>query len=520
MKNFFTAALLLSSFGTLVAQTQDSIRIKENGFYDTYELQLRHAPLLMVHTPLSNYTQTQLDATHKSLNFKRVQTAERINQINFSTQGIFNIDPTLRLFGGISIHRTREYDLGYNASAERTEFQNVLSPNYFLAPKKGDWNNQSYQVFGGVTKSFYKNFLVGATVTYNNSKMTRDTDPRPELTIHQIGGTAHAGYQWHGHTLFGFLGLDRETQTNGIMYVNALNNSSAFPETYIRFSSGYGRIVNNNSFNNHLYRTLTQKGGGGYQYQWNKNQVNATYSYAKSMKDLYNKDENNNIYLENNLISFKYRTVTHDLGINYYHNGTTHDFYANAKYTTAQGDNYSVIENGQNYRSQQNFVHLNTALIKQRNQRIEYHLALQATYSNQRFTDLLGYTDKKINALEAQIIAGRDLFQSQDHLRKFYVEAGVGAYQPVMENLVHNPISNSTLFKDGVLMPDHAYDVTTRFQSTLKLNYRFHLQRNRTLNIFANYQATTALGNDYQKYDALLNTQHNHLVQAGISISY
>ena len=209
--------MLLVSCATQ-AQLSDSLFLKENSFYTPIQNQLWRTPLLFTSHQLSDFTQTQIDFSEKNNPLKRVQTASKISEYSFETQGIFNLKPKLRLFGDFTFSKMYEKDLGYNFSSKRTDIQNVLSPNYFYAPEKGNWENQNYNLNGGFSYEFDNHILLGATVLYENKKMFRTDDPRPQISSSNYGGQIQAGYVLKNHRVFGSVGLSRNAEKSSILY--------------------------------------------------------------------------------------------------------------------------------------------------------------------------------------------------------------------------------------------------------------------------------------------------------------
>lgn len=518
MKKILASVLLFGTFATLQAQTADSIALRSNGYYAIIEEQLYDSPLLFTGQNLGNFTQTQLDFQHEDLRFKRVQTAEKLNHYHFRTSGIYNFDPSLRVFGSLQFRKTDEEQVGYTLSHERTHYQEVLTPNYFIAPQKGDWNNQHYQLAGGVTKAFSDHYLLGGSVNYTTEKYIRTVDPRPQTSLHDLGGNLHLGLQFDAHRIYGYAGLRQKTETSSISYVNQWNNAPAYPETYTRFSSGYGRLVYSNTYSNYIFRTLYQRLGAGYHYQNEQQQFYLNYAYEKGMKDLYARDANGNVYINEDLISHKYRTITYSADANYIWHTAHRSYKAQLRWKDLTGDNYSVLEQGQNYRATQQAVGATIGTLSKANGRTHYRLEMYTDYNQNRYIDLLGYTDKKVNSLTSGFILGSDVYFHPT--KRVYLEGDLGFYKALDEGLIYNPTTTNNYFANGVIFPDHAYDANSRLQASLLARFSMQLPKQRELGIFANYTAWSALGNAYRRFAPELNTQTSSQFQLGLTITY
>ena len=87
------------------AQLTDSLLVQQNLFYNDVQQHFWKNPLFYTTQHLNDFTLTQIDFSQKNLNLKRVQTADRTTQYSFSTQGIYNVKPRLRLFGGFIFNK-------------------------------------------------------------------------------------------------------------------------------------------------------------------------------------------------------------------------------------------------------------------------------------------------------------------------------------------------------------------------------------------------------------------------------
>ncbi|WP_306351947.1 DUF6850 family outer membrane beta-barrel protein [Flavobacterium sp. '19STA2R22 D10 B1'] len=502
----------------LQAQLTDSLSIKENSFYNDVQVNLWKNPLFYTSQYINDFTLTQIDFKEKKLALKRVQTAEKTQEYTFSTQGVFNINPRLRLFGEFVFNRTNEYDLGYNFTTKRTENQNVLSPNYFYAPKKGNWEIQNYNLNGGFSYQFENNLLLGATVFYKNGKSFRTIDPRPEIISIDYGGEIHFGYTYQKHSIYTSIGISKRTENQGILYVNEYQNAPVYPETFTRFSSGYGRVIFNSSYTKYLFNTIDKNFGLGYQYKEGRNSINMAYQYNKSMESTYRRNNKGYIYVANELKQFMYRIVSHTAQLNYFHDGNEIDYKMSLDYDRQKGDNYSVIENGQNYRMNLDRFTFNSGIIKKIDHRVLYSFELQASYIKHKYIDLLGSTDKRLSTLEIEASFNKDIFLHKKN--KLNLEFSVAHYSALDEKLKIVPLTANTSFSDNVIIPDHAYDVTSKLRSSMMAQYFYNLSKTKTLRFFANYSTLVALGDQYKNYATPFNTKESTYLNAGISIIY
>ncbi len=516
-KVLFYFILLVSC--AVQAQLTDSLSVPQNVFYNDIRQQFWKNPLFYTTQHLNDFTLTQIEFSQKNLNLKRVQTADKTTQYRFSTQGIYNVKPRLRLFGGFTFDKSSEKGLGYNFSSQRTENQNVLSPNYFFAPRKGNWDNQEYNLDGGFAYQFDNNILLGGKALYKNGKNYRTNDPRPEIELSNYGGEIQTGYHFRNHSLIVFAGMSKKTETDNITYVNDAANAPAYPETFTRFSSGYGRIIFNSSYNRYIFNTIDKNLGFGYQYQNNRNSWNASYRYNKSMESFYGKNARGYVYIDDELKQFMYRVISHTTDLNYFYDGVDKDYKLRFSYEKQKGDNFSVRENGQNYRMNLDIFSFNSGVIKKDKNRVVYSFEFGANYMRHKYVDLLGSTDKRLNTLELSAAFNKDLLSKEKNTLNLAL--GLQHYQALDESLLFIPISTSNLsFADNVIQPDQAYDATSKLRSNIMLQYQYSLSKTKKLRIFANYNTLVAIGDQYKTYTTDYNTKESTYFNTGISIIY
>lgn len=500
------------------AQLTDSLFLKENSFYNSINEQLWRTPLFFTSQQFSDYTQTEISFNQKELNLKRVQTAVKTTSYNFSTDGIYNVNSRLKIFGDFTVNRKNEKDLGYNFTSQRTENQNVLNPNYFYAPKKGDWEIQNYALKGGLSYQFENNILLGVTSFYDNGRYFRKIDPRPEIEASNFGAKLHTGYTYKNHRLTVNAGMSQKTEKNSIIYVDDTQNAPVYTETFTRFSSGYGRVVFNSSYTNHIFRTVDKNFGAGYQFQSNKNTFSIDYNYNKSMENFYGRSPNGKVFIDESLIQYKYRIVSTEVNANYYFDGNAIDYKLSFNFNQNQGDNYSVAEQGQNFRMNVDKIGFNSGIIKKDVAKVLYSFEFGANYLQHKYVDLLGTTNKQLNTIDINASFNKDLFFNQKN--KLNIEVAVKYYKALDEKLLYNPTASNTNFADNVIFPDHGFDVTSKLFSNLKGQYSLKLPKDRTLRIFANYSTLVALDKKYLTYIENFDTKYSSYLNAGIAIIY
>ncbi|MDN6310839.1 MAG: hypothetical protein L0J60_09200 [Psychroflexus sp.] len=509
--------IFLSSWLTQ-AQLKDSLDLTEKSYHDNFLERLENQPLLYTKDLLKNVTQTSLSLESKKLNFKRVQTPEESIIYQFKTEGFFSLSEKLKVFGRFNFDKIEEKQMGFNSTLERTESQAVLTPNYFYAPQKGDWDNQIFDMMGGASYLINNHWSVGGVIHYKNHKAYRDIDPRPDLQLADYSAKVHLGYSFKKHQFIANAGLGSASTTASIIYVDDTQNAPVYKETFTKFSSGYGRVVFNSSYRRFLERERPQTAGLAYSYQYNRSRVSLDYNYLKSIKNSYNRDANKRVYFDEKLIAYKYRSIEHLTKLNFDYDGEKVDYFLQLNYQQQTGDNYSVIDQGQNYKQNIQVIGFNSAILQQENNKMLWQARFSASYLDSDYTDLLGFTKKEISALKLRGEFGKDIWTNSKNKINFTVSAE--AYIPVQENLITTQVTSDTSFTDRVITPDHAFDSTSKLRAGAEVNYTLKLPLQKSLRFFVTYQNLSALGHEYQNYAPQLNTSSSHFTNFGLRLFY
>lgn len=237
------ACLLLGS--TSFAQENDSIKVTSNEAEQVIKDLNWQLPVATHSLPIKDYTHTGIYFSHKNNQFSRKQTAEETSRYGFLSEGLYTTENGFRIFGMIDLQKFNEKNLSWNLSDERTDEQQVLSPQYFYVPRAADWDNQQYLIRGGVSKNF-GNLTLAAKAELNVNKMARKLDPRPEIKNNQLVGEIQVGYElFEGHQIFVLGSYGRKDKDYSLKYKGRNQDVEENSNTYLRYMAGYGREINN-----------------------------------------------------------------------------------------------------------------------------------------------------------------------------------------------------------------------------------------------------------------------------------
>lgn len=514
--------LLATSLGGIVfAQTEDTIKVDTNPLYQNDISELNHLPVTFANREIKDFTHTEVYYQFKKNEFARRQTAAETSRYGFRSQGLFNIKSDLKVFGSIDLQKYLEKDLSYTLDDTRTDEIEVLHPMYYFVPRAADWNNQQYSINAGIIKSF-GDLNLAAKASLDANKLARQVDPRPEISNRKLNGELQAGYTFGAHQIYALAGYGVKDKDYKYYYNNTQLNNIAYPETYLRFSSGFGRVINqpylnsaeSKSANRYFSRTTYKKLGGGYQLQLAKTLISGNYSYQKNLENFYDED-----FLDDQYLKFQYQTITHSGAIRWRQlmgNKTLRSTLSGFKTTSK---NYDVTSQGSNYMNRQRNITWDINLLKQNQQIVKYYVGAFAAYNQNRYMDQLGYVDQKINSLTAGIYANRDIEIKNNS--KFNVGLAFNYYTALKSELDYLNLSGTTdnvLYRE-VIAHDFTYNAMDKLDAKADVRYVLPVKNNKNVVVYTQLRSIFALDkNRNQPVD--INTETTYQVNVGIQLNY
>ena len=514
MKHLLLCIFSFSSSCAL-AQVKDTLLIPQSSLHENYSRVLEQNPLQAENVKLSSYTETTLSHRVVDSGLKRVQTPAKKTQYGFNAKGIYNANENIRLYGKFQYEHLQEKNMGYNLSSRRTDTEPVLNPNYLFVPKASDWETQNYDLFGGASFKV-KDLRLGADAYYNAQSSYRKSDPRPAVLTADYGATLRAGYQLGKHLVTLHGGLGRTTENNEVMAVNEYINAPAYPDTYVRFSNGYGRVINFSSYSDFLYQTDHSNFGGGYQFSKGESQLNLNYNYQYDLEKIYGKDANSQVYLDPALLQMKYRTQAHEFTGSYLSRWKNKDILAQFGASIKTGDNYNKVEDGQNYRMTSDKFYLYLQTLSKNKNGLLHGVRFKNDLHFFRAQDLLGTTDKISDSWTLSLSGLKELYQNEKS--NLSLELGIKQYLSLKNTLSYNATSSSTLFYDHVIRPDYLYDGLNKTGAFAEISFLGKLKKSSHYKIFANFEGL--FKNENSKEINTLFTRPQSAAQFGLVIYY
>ncbi|RLZ09093.1 DUF6850 family outer membrane beta-barrel protein [Faecalibacter macacae] len=513
-KVFVLMATTLGGFA--IAQDKDTIKIDSNPLYEQELAQLKQLPVTFANQNIQNFTQTEVYFNFKKNEFARKQTASETMRYGFRSQGLFNVKEDLKIFGSIDLQKYTEKDLAYTLDDTRTDDMEVLHPQYYFVPRSSNWNNQQYDINAGVIKSF-GNFNLAAKAGLYANKLAREVDPRPEISNRKLSGEIHAGYTYGNHQIFALAGYAVKDKDYSYYYSNSQLNNIAYPDTYLRYNSGFGRVINRpflNYSSGYYTRTTYKKAGAGYQYNSANTLLSGQYTYQENLENFYDDK-----FMNDKFKRFQYQTITHQGAIRLKQNINDKILRSSLSGFKTTSKNYDVKALGTNYMNRQRNITFDVNLLKQNNQIVKYYVGAFAAYNQNRYMDQLGYVDQKINSLTAGIYANRDIESKND--AKFNVGVGLNYYTALKNELDFLNLTGATdnVFYKEVIAHDFVYNSMDKLDAKADVRYILPVKNNKNVVIYTQLRSIFALDkNRNQTID--LNTETTYQVNFGIQLNY
>ena len=516
----YWALLLFSIFPISSLQAQDSIIVTNHIIDSQIKNQIFKYPVNYTKQYIKDFTFTEVSYEYQKNEFARKQIANEINTYQFLAQGYYTTTSKWKLFGNLSLKKIDEKDLGWVLSDDRSEEQEVIMPHYFFVPRKANWTNQQYVVNGGLSKQLTRKISFASKLSYEVAKYSRNLDPRPQIISRKIGGEIQLGYDLkENHKIFALANYTRSDKDFSYRYKDDHSNVEVKPETYLRFNTGYGRIINyfkSNYYNStrFLYKENQNKIGFGYNFSNKNTRFTALY---------YNQKANNNFYSdvfdnEDNL-RLKIETTTNHAELFALHQWGKKELKSTLKYDISDGKNFDVKNNGYNYKNKLNAISWLTTLSKKTGSHIDYLLGFDMLYQQNEYHDVMATTDLEINSLNTGIFASRDFAFEKSKLN---TTVSFNMYFPLPSSKLDyydtSGGTNSTFFND-VIIHDYVVSTTNYFAPAIRLEYSYPVKNNKTVVFFTNFKEKLALKKQ-NDYNAIINTNTTYWIQCGVQLNY
>ncbi|MBZ4037416.1 hypothetical protein K6T82_21830 [Flavobacterium sp. 17A] len=514
---FWALLLLLFSF-VLNANAQDTIRVQNHLIDNQVKNQIFKYPIAYTNANIKDFTFSEVSYEHQQNEFARKQIANEVNTYQFSAQGYFTTKSKWKLFGDLSIKRTLEKNLGWVLSEDRSEEQEVITPHYFYVPRKANWDNQIYTLSGGFSKDITNHLSIAVKANYGAEKYSRIADPRPQITNRKMGGEIQIGYQMtESHKAFVLGSYAENKKDYTYSYSNTNLNFEAYPETYLRFNAGYGRILNYfksiEQTQSYLYKDLVDKIGLGYTFS-NKKAIITALFYKQNSNNIFYQS----IYELKEAERLKLKTESKHAEIFALYKWNKKEIQSTLKFDQSDAKNFDKQSNGYNYTNSLNKINWTTSLSKKTGSKIDYLVGLDLLYQQNEYDDILATTHIELNSLNTGIFGSKDFSFEKS---KINTTVSFNMYFPLPSKLEYYDTSGGTnaRFFDEVIIYDYAVSTTNYFAPALRLQYSYPTKNNKTVVFFTNLKEKIALKKQTD-YPVSINTNTTYWIQMGVQLNY
>lgn len=516
---YFQALLLWFILLSFSAKAQDSIYVSNHLNDLQIKNQIFKYPINYTNRYIKDFTFTEISYEYQKNEFARTQIANEINTYKFLAQGHYTTNSNWKIFGNLSLKKIDEKDLGWVLSDDRSEEQEVITPHYFFVPRKANWTNQQYQISGGISKDITSKLSFASKLNYETAKYSRNLDPRPQIISRKIGGEIQLGYLLkEHHKIFALADYNRSDKDFSYLYKDKHSNVEATPDTYLRFNTGYGRIINyfkSDYYNStrFLYKETQNKLGLGYNFNSKNTSLTALYYNQKSNNIFYT-----SIFSTEDRERLTLETTTNHIEFFALHQWNQKEIKSTLKYDKSNGRNFDVKNNGYNYKNSLNAINWLTSVSKKTGSHIDYLFGFDLLYQQNEYHDVMATTDIAINSLNTGIFASKDFaFQKS----KLNTTVSFNMYFPLPSKLEYYDTSGGTnaRFFDEVIIHDYAVSTTNYFAPALRLEYSYPVKNNKTVVFFTNLKEKIALKKQTD-YPVSINTNTTYWIQMGVQLNY
>ena len=242
----------------------------------------------LIHIPLKDFTASSIFLNHNKGPFQEGRTPKTITEFGVRTSGLYRSKNNLLFFGNLSFKKSYYEDLKWNLSYQLPYRGLMPDPHYFGVSKGASWNNQNYDLNGGMLIPLISKLNILLEADYHVfNKYRTNLDPRAELTSNALNFKTGISYQiHHSNTLnlsfkYGYQHID-----NAINYSNGEQNIPANYDIYVKWISGLGSI--SSPFKNTTQRrSTTYQARIGHFYKTDEIQIATDFNFGKTERITY-----------------------------------------------------------------------------------------------------------------------------------------------------------------------------------------------------------------------------------------
>jgi hypothetical protein len=491
MKKLLVLFLILP-FTKLYAQ--DSLSYQKNGYTNYLEtlLEINNQNLTnYYHLPIHNFTSSNLSVSATDNSIKQKKQMGTGLDVELAAQGVYRLNKTL-FTGKIGYIKSYPKEIGWNSSQMMNQTEVEKSPFYYFSYQQGDWNNQLYQLSGTLTTPILNEKLyVSLGIDYKTQQYFRTDDPMPKLNYLDL--LTEFGLQYHLSKSnkiglnFSWGYTDNEID---IKYTDASLNVPHYEDLYNRVSLGYGL------FSSAQYKDgkEEQKHLGGaitYTIYKNRNQYNfklITNSHKTDFTEVYTSDN----------ASYKighYDVMSYQLLLSYLNQ--TSKKYCTLDIQYQNGNNYRTATVGKNYEASSLFTAAEYGLLKEKNGKVNYEMALFTQFNYLKKQDysvlnMIEYSNVKVGGKISKI------FHLKGNKKIWWKNESAYQFKISKKSSFANTADK---FVKEIAAPELIYNTSSQITFNNRIAYQSNIKEFKiNIGVFANTNSFLSLSEEAKSY--------------------
>lgn len=393
----------LMSFTSLKGQT---LRADTEIFRKSYDFYAEN-PVFFPQADFMNFTFSKLYFNHNQGNLHLGQQSDEMTYFGLKTHGLF-ATKKITFFGYADVNRNYQNNKKWSLSSDEVQPNGLMiDPHYYAVSKGSKWNNQYYDLLGGLSLPLkeQKWDLALWVSYYLTEKYRSEYDPRPKITTNKLSFSAQTALNLAVNHKIALLGNYAYWHMDNSMSFSDNDSQTPFYfEKYQRWMAGYGSLQNPLSTSekkkNNQYAMAV-----AYHYNSAKNKILATYKYQNSTTDIYkNNNDGDDVA---NVVARLYATI-HTGGVQYFNYVSNQRFLRLHLFASKQKKfNHIEMQNGKNYASNEQNILFESNFLRQKKHTFEEVGAyIRYQYANQR--DVIVKTQTEYTAWETGLYASKE----------------------------------------------------------------------------------------------------------------
>jgi len=475
-------SLIIIMSGILGMQAQDEGRIiLINSIFGEENFQLLNLlPGNFLYYPAEDFSRSALYSNYQAGKYKQGAAPETALNFGVNTRGKYTNEKGQVFFGNFNISKSYYQNLAWNLSHELPNRGLMADPHYFAVSKPAPWDNQKYNLSGGILSSLISDkihWFLKADYNLENKYRT-DFDPRPRITVNELDLSAGFNFKINkAHNLKLSGAYHFSEVSNDITFANNNKNQPVNYDIYVRWIAGYGSITG--AMQNSYKKNITGlKFHTGYAFNTPKTKILADLVYKKHKNITL---RNNNVLDESDITNHFARHYPEQLNLLVQVNHFISDSKVIGvvmKSTLNRAKNFWQDKSGKTYSSNSEDISLNVNYISQKYNENDFELGARISLWKIKQRDALANTLSQYQNSEIGLVSKKNIIMGDNFQISPFLNLNVriplnsnliNGNATYLDNISENDFAGLTLksFYQDVVYPDF------EMWSTPAINFKF-----------------------------------------------